>query len=98
VKEKLMAVQTDDGDQKTTKLERIGKRASFKKETVFNNIGHVVDLDLLHECYRELDGKKAIGIDGVLKRNRCSQLTEMALSGAGCGKSARPVLRRGLLG
>jgi hypothetical protein len=62
-----MAVQTDDGHQKTTKLERISKRASFKKETVFNNIGHAVDLDLLRECYRELEGKKAIGIDGVSK-------------------------------
>jgi RNA-directed DNA polymerase len=76
VKEKLMAVQTDDGDQKTTKLERIGKRASFKKETVFNNIGHVVDLDLLHECYRELDGKKAIGIDGVNKASYGERLEE----------------------
>ena len=62
-----MTVQTEDGKQKTTKLERIGKRAKFKKDTVFNNIGHVVDLDLLRECYRELDGKKAIGIDGVTK-------------------------------
>ena len=62
-----MAVQTDDGSQKTTKLERISKRASLRKDTVFNNIGHVVDLDLLRECYQELDGKKAIGVDGVTK-------------------------------
>ncbi|STX81221.1 reverse transcriptase (RNA-directed DNA polymerase) [Legionella busanensis] len=62
-----MTVPTDDGQQKTTKLERIGKRAKFKKDTVFNNIGHAVDLDLLCECYRELDGKKAVGIDGVNK-------------------------------
>jgi RNA-directed DNA polymerase len=62
-----MTVPTDDGQQKTTKLERIGKRAKFKKDTVFNNIGHVVDLDLLYECYQELDRKKAVGIDGVTK-------------------------------
>ena len=62
-----MAVQTEDGKQKTTKLESIGRRARFRKETIFNNIAYVVDLDLLRECYRELDGKKAIGIDGVKK-------------------------------
>lgn len=62
-----MAVQTDCGKQKTTRLESIGKRATFQKDTVFNNIAYVVDLDLLRECYQELDGKKAIGIDGVTK-------------------------------
>ena len=63
-----MTVHTADGDQKRTKLECIGKRAIHRKDTVFNNIGYVVDLDLLHECYQELDGKKAIGIDGVTKQ------------------------------
>ena len=62
-----MAVQTADGHQKTTKLESIGKRARLQKDAVFNNIGHALDLDLLRECYHELDGKKAIGIDGVTK-------------------------------
>lgn len=62
-----MAVQTADGNQKTTKLESIGKRARLEKDTVFNNIGHAIELDLLRECYHELDGKKAIGIDGVTK-------------------------------
>lgn len=62
-----MAVQTADGKQKTTKLECIGKRAKHRKDTVFNNIGYVIDLDLLRECYQELEGKKAIGIDGVTK-------------------------------
>jgi group II intron reverse transcriptase/maturase len=62
-----MTVQTADGQQKTTKLECIGKRARLKKATIFNNIGHALDIDLLRECYQELDGKKAIGIDGVTK-------------------------------
>ena len=51
----------------TTKLKRIGKKAVCDKETVFNNIGCVIDLDLLRESYHELDGRKAIGIDGVTK-------------------------------
>lgn len=62
-----MAVPTAYGNQKTMRLECIGKRAIHRKDTVFNNIGYVVDLDLLRECYQALDGKKAIGIDGVTK-------------------------------
>jgi len=64
-----MAVHTECGKQKTTRLECIGKRAMHRKDTVFNNIGYVVDLDLLSECYQELNGKKAIGIDGVTKES-----------------------------
>src|SRR5215204_1648200 len=62
-----MTVQTDDGKEETTKLDRIGKRAKYQPETVFNNIGHVIDLNLLRECYQELNGRKANGIDGVTK-------------------------------
>jgi len=43
----------------------------MKKETVFNNLLHVVNLDFLHECYQELDGKKAIGIDKVIMFTAC---------------------------
>ncbi len=62
-----MSVQTVDGKQKTTNLDRIGKCAEFKKDTVFNNIAYVVDLDLLRASYRQLNGSKAVGIDGVTK-------------------------------
>ncbi|HAU1184318.1 TPA: group II intron reverse transcriptase/maturase [Legionella pneumophila] len=62
-----MPVHTAYGPQKTTKLECIGKRAKYRQDTVFNNIGHVVDLDLLRECYQELEGRKAAGIDGMTK-------------------------------
>lgn len=71
-----MTVQTVDGDQKTTKLERIGKRASFRKGTVFNNIGYVIDLDLLSESYRQLDRKKAVGIDRITKADYGIKLEE----------------------
>ena len=59
-----MTTQTDGGNQKTTKLDCIGKRAKYRKDTGFNNIGHVIGLDLLCESYRQLEGKKAVGIDG----------------------------------
>lgn len=62
-----MTVHTANGQQKTTKLECISRRAIHRKDTVFNNIGYAIDLEMLRECYQELDGKKAIGIDGMKK-------------------------------
>lgn len=72
----MAVLQTEDGNQKKTKLERIGERAKYRPDTVFNNIGHVIDLDLLSESYRQLDGKKAIGIDGVTKAAYGEKLEE----------------------
>lgn len=63
-------------NQKTTKLYRIGKLAVTRKDVVFNNIGHVIDLDLLRECYRQLDGNRAVGIDGVTKEAYGMKLEE----------------------
>ncbi len=63
-----MAVQTETEKQQSTKLEDIGKRAKCIPETKFNNIAHVVDMHLLRECYRQLEWKKAVGIDGVSKK------------------------------
>jgi len=51
----------------TTKLERISLRAKKDRECVFNNVGHSLDVDLLGEQYYQLDGRKAVGIDGVTK-------------------------------
>jgi group II intron reverse transcriptase/maturase len=63
-------------NQKTTKLDRIGKLAATQNNVVFNNIGHAIDLNLLHECYRQLDGNKAVGIDGVTKEAYGKKLEE----------------------
>ena len=62
-----MITHSKGENQKKTKLDRIGKVARSKKDTVFNNIGHIIDLNLLRECYQQLDRKKAVGIDGVTK-------------------------------
>lgn len=62
-----MLTHSKGENQKKTKLDRIGKLARSQKDIVFNNIGHIIDLDLLRECYQQLDGKKAVGIDGVTK-------------------------------
>ncbi len=62
-----MVTHSKGDDVQKTKLERIGERATNQKDTVFNNLGHVIDVDLLRESYRKLAGNKAIGIDGVTK-------------------------------
>lgn len=49
------------------KLERTGKLAASDTKTVFNNLGHILDIEMLRDIYQESDGKKAIGIDGVTK-------------------------------
>ena len=50
--------------------------ASKEQEITFNNIGHIIDLEMLTEQYKELSGKKAIGIDGVTKEEYGKKLEE----------------------
>lgn len=45
---------------------RIGLLAK-KKETVFNNLLSHINVENLHQAFHALDGKKAIGIDGISK-------------------------------
>lgn len=50
-----------------TKLERISKLSKENPEMVFTSIGHLINEDLLKSCHKDMDGKKAVGIDGVTK-------------------------------
>jgi retron-type reverse transcriptase len=34
---------------------------------VFNNLGHIISEEFLMEIYKQLDGSKAVGIDGITK-------------------------------
>ena len=62
-----MAVHSNDGKTWSTKLDRIGKLSASNKDMVFNNLGHLVNADMLLEQYHRLDENKAIGIDKVTK-------------------------------
>jgi group II intron reverse transcriptase/maturase len=59
-----------------TKLERVSTRAKAQPNTVFNNLGHVLDEPLLREIYQSLSGNKAIGIDKVTKEQYGAKLDE----------------------
>ena len=50
-----------------TKLDRISELSAQNPSMVFTSIYHLINYDLLLECHREQDGKKATGIDSVTK-------------------------------
>jgi RNA-directed DNA polymerase len=62
-----MSVHSIDGSTWSTKLERIGELSAKNPSMIFNNLGHVLNADMLKELYHQLDGKKAVGIDNVTK-------------------------------
>lgn len=59
-----------------TKLRRIAWLSSRDKDKKFNNLMHLFNEESLTKCYNELDGKKAIGIDGVNKAEYGKKLQE----------------------
>jgi RNA-directed DNA polymerase len=63
-----------DGNTWLTKLERVKLLASTDQEIKFNNLGHIIDLEMLEEQYIELSGKKAIGVDGITKEEYGKEL------------------------
>ena len=71
-----MSIHSTDGIAGLTKLERIGLRAKRDINCVFSNIGHALTITLLREQYQKLDGRKAIGIDGISKADYGKNLTE----------------------
>jgi RNA-directed DNA polymerase len=62
-----MTVHSIDRISWSTKLERIGELSAKNKQMVFNNIGHLINVDMLKEQFKQLDGRKAVGIDKVTK-------------------------------
>ncbi|MFP3017663.1 MAG: hypothetical protein ACEY3E_01845 [Candidatus Tisiphia sp.] len=62
-----MTVHSIDGNTWLTKLERIKLLSSQNQDIKFNNLGYVIDIKMLEEQYKELDSKKAVGIDGITK-------------------------------
>lgn len=59
-----------------TKLERISELSKNNPEMVFTSVGHLINEDLLKDCHKQMDGKKAVGIDGVSKEEYGKNLEE----------------------
>lgn len=60
-----------------TKLARISQLSSENPDMVFTSIGHLINKELLKECHKEMDGKKAVGVDGVTKAGYEKNLEEL---------------------
>ena len=51
----------------TTKITRINQISKERPNEVFTSIYHLINKELLKECFNELDGSKAAGIDKITK-------------------------------
>lgn len=50
-----------------TKLARISELSATNPDMVFTSVAHLINVELLEDCHKDMDGKKAVGIDGVTK-------------------------------
>lgn len=51
----------------TTKITRINQISKERTNEVFTSIYHLINKEFLKECFNELDGSKAVGIDKITK-------------------------------
>lgn len=64
------------GEEMETKLEGIADKSSHEKRPIFTSLYHLLNEELLLSCHKELDGKKAVGVDGVTKAEYNLHLNE----------------------
>lgn len=64
------------GETMETKLARISQLSSENPGMVFTSVGHLINRELLKECHRDMDGGKAVGIDGITKEEYGADLEE----------------------
>ena len=58
---------TEVEEMMETKLARISQLSKQNPNMVFTSVGHLINEEMLIECHRDMDGDKAVGIDGVTK-------------------------------
>jgi len=60
----------------STKLEEIAKVAKMRPKEQFTSLAHLVNLEMLEQCHREMKIGKATGIDKVTKEQYAENLIE----------------------
>ena len=55
------------GEEMATKLDRIEEMSANNPRLVFTSLYHLINEELLRECHKEMDGRKATGVDKVTK-------------------------------
>lgn len=64
------------GSAMETKLARITEIAKEKQEEKFTSLVHLINRDMLTDCHRQLEGRKASGVDEVTKRQYSKNLED----------------------
>ena len=64
------------GKEMGTKLDRIREMSKANPKTVFTSLYHLINEELLKDCHKDLDGKKAVGVDNVTKAEYDENLDE----------------------
>ena len=59
-----------------TKLARISQLSKENPDLVFTSLGHLINKELLKSCHAQMDGTKAVGIDGITKEEYGRNLEE----------------------
>lgn len=59
-----------------TKLERIADRSTHEARPIFTSLYHLLNEEMLTQCHKELNGKKAVGIDETTKAEYSIKLDE----------------------
>ncbi len=65
---------TESQQMTITKLDRIALLSARDGHKRFDNVMHLFTEENLAECYRSLDGRKAVGADGVTKKRLFTSL------------------------
>jgi RNA-directed DNA polymerase len=76
-----------------TKLDRRAEIAKEKPNEKFTSLVHLIDEEMLKQCHKELNGKKAVGVDEVTKAEYDKDLDEniKALLGKMKNQQYRPL-------
>jgi hypothetical protein len=67
---------TESQSTTATKLKRIAWLSSRDERKPFDSLMHHFNVGSLEECFHQLDGRKAVGIDGVTKAEYAERLDE----------------------
>ena len=59
-----------------TKLARISQLSKENPDMVFTSLGHLINQEMLKSCHTQMDGTKAVGIDGITKEEYGRNLEE----------------------
>ena len=59
-----------------TKLARISQLSKENPDMVFTSLGHLINKEMLKSCHAQMDGTKAVGIDGITKKEYGRSLEE----------------------